>query len=142
MLGREIHWEKMETGGAIVTTIGGTLIVETGMIVEGTTSGMTATATGMITGIEMYPKISRLSHPRGSKKIQVSIKAPPPPRILILRQVPPVPEPRVQSEGLEDGQEEGESMDAVDQDDEAMMALMGIGGFGSTKVRVFSMWTY
>jgi len=39
----------------------------------------------------------------------------------------------VQSEGLENDQEEGESMDVVNQDDEAMMAMMGIGGFGSTK---------
>lgn len=62
--------------------------------------------------------------------------------MLIPYQVPPIPEPRVQSEGLEDGQEEEESMDTVDQDEEAMMALMGIGGFGSTKVRVFSMWPY
>ena len=59
--------------------------------------------------------------------------------MLILHQVPPVPEPRVQSEGLEDDQEEGESMDVVNQDDEAMMAMMGIAGFGTTKVRVFPM---
>jgi len=45
----------------------------------------------------------------------------------------------VQSEGLENDQEEGESMDAVTQDDEAMMAMMGIAGFGSTKVRMFQM---
>jgi len=48
----------------------------------------------------------------------------------------------MQSEGLENDQEEGESMDVVNQDDEAMMAMMGIGGFGSTKVRTFSMETY
>ncbi|KAF9651507.1 DUF1777-domain-containing protein [Thelephora ganbajun] len=47
--------------------------------------------------------------------------------------VPPVPEPRVPSEGLENGQEEGESMDAVNQDDEAMMGMMGMASFGSTK---------
>ena len=58
--------------------------------------------------------------------------------MLTLRQVPPVPEPRVQSEGLEDDQEEGESMDAVNQDDEGMMAMMGIAGFGSTKVRMLT----
>jgi len=47
--------------------------------------------------------------------------------------VPSVPEPRLQGEGLENGQEEGESMDVVNPDDEAMMAAMGIAGFGSTK---------
>ena len=55
--------------------------------------------------------------------------------MLTLYQVPLIPEPRVQSEGPENDQEEGESMDAVDQDDEAMMAAMGIAGFGTTKVR-------
>lgn len=40
------------------------------------------------------------------------------------------------SEGLENDQEEGESMDAMDQYDETMMAAMGITGFGSTKVCV------
>ena len=59
--------------------------------------------------------------------------------MLTLHQVPPVPEPRVQSEGFEDDQEEGESMDAVNQDDEGMMAMMGIAGFGSTKVRILTM---
>lgn len=33
-------------------------------------------------------------------------------------------------------------MDVVNQDDEAMMNMMGIAGFGSTKVRVSSVWTY
>jgi len=56
--------------------------------------------------------------------------------MLTRHQVPPVPEPRTQSEDLENGQEEGESMDAMNQDDEAMMGMMGITGFGSTKVRV------
>lgn len=56
--------------------------------------------------------------------------------------VPLAPEPGVQGDSVENGQEEGESMDAVDQDDEAMMAAMGISGFGSTKVWVFSMWTH
>jgi len=51
--------------------------------------------------------------------------------------VPLVPEPRVQSEGLDNDQEEGESVDAVNQDEEAMMAMMGIAGFGTTKVCVF-----
>ena len=64
-------------------------------------------------------------------------------QLLLTRyQVPPVPEPRIQSEGLENGQEEGESMDVVNQDDEAMMAAMGIAGFGSTKVCVFSRRAY
>ena len=66
----------------------------------------------------------------------MSIEVPPHPRMLTLDQVPPVPEPRAQSESFENGQEEGESMDAVDQGDEDMMAMMGIAGFGSTKVRV------
>jgi hypothetical protein len=30
--------------------------------------------------------------------------------------------------------EEGEAMEAVNDDDEAMMAMMGLTGFGSTKV--------
>ena len=56
-------------------------------------------------------------------------------QLLLTRyQVPPVPAPRVQSEGPENSQEEGESMEAVNQDDEAMMVAMGITGFGSTKV--------
>ena len=33
----------------------------------------------------------------------------------------------------EDG-EEGETMDATNDDDAAMMAMMGLSGFGSTKV--------
>lgn len=32
--------------------------------------------------------------------------------------------------------EEGEAMEAVNDDDEAMKAMMGLTGFGSTKVRV------
>lgn len=44
----------------------------------------------------------------------------------------------MQSEGVENDQEEGESMDVVSQDDEAMMAAMGIAGFGTTKVWGFS----
>jgi U4/U6.U5 tri-snRNP-associated protein 3 len=32
------------------------------------------------------------------------------------------------------GEEEGEEMDAENEDDAAMMAMMGIGGFGTTKV--------
>ena len=31
--------------------------------------------------------------------------------------------------------EEGEEMDATNDDDAAMMAMMGMSGFGSTKVR-------
>jgi hypothetical protein len=34
------------------------------------------------------------------------------------------------------GPEEGEAMEAVNDDDEAMMAMMGMTGFGSTKVLV------
>jgi U4/U6.U5 tri-snRNP-associated protein 3 len=62
-----------------------------------------------------------------------------PSQTLTSHKVPLVPEPRVQSEGLEDDQEEGESMDVVNPDDEAMMAMMGINGFGTTKVCVFLM---
>lgn len=58
-------------------------------------------------------------------------------QVLTPREVPPVPESHVLSEGLENGQEEGESMDVVNQDDEAMMTTMGISGFGSTKVWAF-----
>lgn len=42
-------------------------------------------------------------------------------------QLSPVP-------GLEPG-EEGDTMEAVNDDDAAMMAMMGVAGFGSTKVR-------
>lgn len=34
----------------------------------------------------------------------------------------------------DEGNEEGEEMDAVNDDDAAMMAMMGMTGFGSTKV--------
>jgi hypothetical protein len=34
--------------------------------------------------------------------------------------------------------EEGEAMETVNDDDEAMMAMMGLTGFGSTKVLVFA----
>ena len=37
----------------------------------------------------------------------------------------------------EDG-EEGEAMDATNDDDAAMMAMMGMSGFGTTKVRASS----
>jgi hypothetical protein len=36
-----------------------------------------------------------------------------------------------------DAGEEGEAMDAVGDDDAAMMAMMGMSGFGSTKVHHF-----
>ena len=43
--------------------------------------------------------------------------------------------PRLASEGaIEDG-EDGEEMDATNDDDAAMMAMMGLTGFGTTKVR-------
>lgn len=74
----------------------------------------------------------------GPKEESGEYGAPTTPQPLTFHEVPPVPEPRIQSEDLENGQEEGESMDAVNQDDEAMMATMGIAGFGSTKVWVFS----
>ena len=34
-----------------------------------------------------------------------------------------------------DDREEGEEMDATNEDDAAMMAMMGLSGFGTTKVR-------
>ena len=40
----------------------------------------------------------------------------------------------------EDG-EEGEAMDAIGDDDAAMMAMMGLSGFGSTKVRCI-VWSF
>jgi len=53
-------------GETIVTMTGGTLIDETEMIVEETTGGMTATATGTtFLGIELFPNILKLSLPRG-----------------------------------------------------------------------------
>jgi hypothetical protein len=45
--------------------IGGTLIDETEVIVEETTGGMTATATGTILGTEMFPNVLKLSLPQG-----------------------------------------------------------------------------
>ena len=42
--------------------------------------------------------------------------------------------PRQDSEVPTDGGEEGEAMDVTTVDDEAMMAMMGMSGFGSTKV--------
>lgn len=44
-----------------------------------------------------------------------------------------VPQPRQDSEMPEEG-EEAEPMDATNEDDDAMMAMMGLAGFGSTKV--------
>lgn len=44
-----------------------------------------------------------------------------------------VPPPRQGSEIPEEG-EEPEAMDATNADDEAMMAMMGLQGFGTTKV--------
>ena len=46
--GSQAYWKQRETEGTTVTTIGGTLIDETEMIVGGTTGGMTATAIGTI----------------------------------------------------------------------------------------------
>ena len=50
---------------------------------------------------------------------------------------PSTSQPRQDSEALVDADvaEEGEEMDATNDDDAAMMAMMGMGGFGSTKVR-------
>ena len=42
--------------------------------------------------------------------------------------------PRQDSEVPTDGGEEGEAMDVTTVDNEAMMAMMGMSGFGSTKV--------
>ncbi|KAI0670323.1 hypothetical protein C8Q78DRAFT_1069948 [Trametes maxima] len=41
--------------------------------------------------------------------------------------------PRTDSEAPTDGAEEGEAMDATNEDDAAMMAMMGMSGFGTTK---------
>ena len=38
------------------------------------------------------------------------------------------------SEAPMDDREEGEEMDATNEDDAAMMAMMGMSGFGTTKV--------
>lgn len=48
---------------------------------------------------------------------------------------PSASRPRQDAEALVDGAEEGEEMDVANNDDAAMMAMMGMGGFGSTKVR-------
>lgn len=42
--------------------------------------------------------------------------------------------PRQDSEMPPEGAEEGETMDATNDDDAAMMAMMGLTGFGTTKV--------
>jgi hypothetical protein len=43
-------------------------------------------------------------------------------------------------DGPEPGEEEGEEMDAVGDEEAAMMAMMGMSGFGSTKVSISAMW--
>lgn len=70
----KVHWGQRGTGETIVTTIGGTLIDGSReMIVEETTGGMNATATGKILlGIETNSKIPRISLPQGQEKSQVS----------------------------------------------------------------------
>ena len=45
------------------------------------------------------------------------------------------PKSRHESEVPTEDGEEGEAMDDTNQDDEAMMAMMGLSGFGTTKVR-------
>ena len=45
------------------------------------------------------------------------------------------PKSRPESEVPTEDGEEGEAMDDTNQDDEAMMAMMGLSGFGTTKVR-------
>lgn len=47
---------------------------------------------------------------------------------------PSASRPRQDSEVPIDGAEEGEAMDATNDDDAAMMAMMGMTGFGTTKV--------
>lgn len=51
---------------------------------------------------------------------------------------PSASRPRQDAEAPVDGAEEGEEMDVANDDDAAMMAMMGMGGFGSTKVRTLS----
>lgn len=43
---------------------------------------------------------------------------------------------KVEPHDVMDGQEEGEAPDDMNEDDAAMMAMMGVAGFGSTKVNV------
>ena len=62
-LGCKAYREQTETGETIVTTMGGTLIDETEMIVEEMTGGMTATAIGMTLGMGMCSKNPKLSLP-------------------------------------------------------------------------------
>lgn len=47
------------------------------------------------------------------------------------------PKSRQESEVPTEDGEEGEAMDDTNQDDEAMMAMMGLSGFGTTKVCPF-----
>ena len=79
-------------------------------------------------------KNSEFKSSLGLKEEPGKYEAPTASQILTFREASPVPEPRIQSGDLEDGQEEGESMDAVNEDDEGMAAMMGITGFGTTKV--------
>ena len=50
--------------------------------------------------------------------------------------------PRQDSEAPVDGVEEGEAMDATNDDDAAMMAMMGMSGFGSTKASLLFIITF
>lgn len=84
------------------------------------------------------PKNPEFKPSLGLKEAPGKFETPTLSQALTFHKVSPVPEPRIQSEGLENGQEEGESMDAVNEDDEGMAAMMGISGFGSTKVWVSS----
>lgn len=47
---------------------------------------------------------------------------------------PPSARPRQESEVPAEEGEEGEAMDATNEDDAVMMAMMGLTGFGTTKV--------
>jgi len=42
--------------------------------------------------------------------------------------------PNLDPDAPDDVIEEGEEMDAINEDDSAMMAMMGMSGFGTTKV--------
>ena len=42
--------------------------------------------------------------------------------------------PNLDPDAPDEGGEEGEAMEDVNEDDAAMMAMMGVSGFGSTKV--------
>jgi hypothetical protein len=78
-----------------------------------------------------YETLSHLLHPH----VQASF--PKHNRILLLKISIDNPKPRINLDpDAPDYPENGEAMDGVEDDDSAMMAMMGMSGFGTTKVKL------